>query len=399
MSKLKLGRVKRGGPVPGWLERLRREHAAPTAAVARRREEYFRAVVQDQTEVICRFRADGMLTFANDVYCRFFGIVAEEKIGTHWHPVVHPDDVPLIQSRLRMLGPARPVVVIESRVYAGSGRMYWMQFVYRGFFDARERLIEIQSVGRDVSERKQVETALLETHRELERRIEQLSHLAMETTLAEERERQVVAHDLHDSVGQILHVVRLKVDALAKRVPASLGEAVAELNGLVADASRQVRSLTAQLSPPVLKDLGLVPALYWLAEEMERMYGLEVVVEETGRPAFLPAAHSAILFRTVRELLINVAKHAKTPMAQVLVGCAAGELRLRVSDAGAGIANIDRALAARHQDGGVGLASVRERINALGGAMEIETRLGQGTRISMTMPLMPDAEKDGEEAQ
>lgn len=394
MSKQNCGRGGRRGPAPAWLARLRLKRAAPAAAAARRSEEYFRAVVQDQTEVICRFRADGTLTFANDVYCRFFGILAEEKIGTCWQPAAHPDDLPLIQARLRTLGPERPVAIVENRVHAGNGRLHWMQFVNRGFFDAAGRLVEIQSVGRDITERKQAETALLETHRELEQRIEQLSRLAIEATLAEERERQAVAHDLHDGIGQILHVAKLKIDALGKRVPASVGAAVSELNALVADASRQVRSLTAQLSPPVLKDLGLVPAIHWLAEEMERMYGLEVEIEEECSPHSLPPAQSAILFRTIRELLINVAKHADTAVARVEVRCRMGELSIMVADEGVGIADVGMALAARSHEGGIGLASVRERIGALGGALEIEARPGVGTRVAMRMPYKQDLDSE-----
>jgi len=357
-------------------------------------DEYFRAVVQDQTEMICRFRADGTLTFANDVYCRFFGLAMDRELGKYWQPVAATEDLPLINAKLRTLSPERPVVVIENRVYAGNSRLHWMQFVNRGFFDASGRLVEIQSVGRDITERKQAETALLETHRELELRIEQLGRLAVEVTLAEERERQAVAHDLHDGLGQLLHVARLKIDALAKRVPEPLRNAVGELNGLVADASRQVRSLTSQLSPPVLKDLGLVPALRWLAEEIERMYDLKVEIDDACCPHVLPAAHSAILFRTVRELLINVAKHADTVVARVEVNCTANELQIVVADEGVGIADIGKALTARDHEGGIGLVSVRERISALGGAMEIETWQGLGTRVSMKMPYKQNPESD-----
>jgi PAS domain S-box-containing protein len=348
-------------------------------------EEYFRTVVQDQTEVICRFRADGVLTFANDVYCRFFGIAAEELCGTHWQPLIHPDDLPMVQAKLWTLGPERPLVMIETRVRSGSGRMHWMQFVNRGFFDAAGRMLEIQSVGRDISERKQAETALLEVHRELEHRIEQLSRLAIEVTLAEERERQSVAHDLHDGIGQILHVVKLKLDALAKGK--ADGESVAELNALVADASRQVRSLTSQLSPPVLKDLGLIPALHWLAEEIARIYGLQVDIEDECVRILVGPAESAILFRTVRELLINVAKHAQSREARLRMRCPGGVLIITVTDGGIGIADLDAAFAARGHAGGVGLVSVRERIGALGGEMEISSVRGAGTEVTVRMPL------------
>jgi len=353
MVKNSVGSVERRRRNPAWASRRRRLREAVAVSLsqasARQSEEYFRGVVQDQTEVICRFKADGTFTFANDVFCRFFGVEIDGKDGAYWQPMVFSEDLQMVQTKLRTLGPERPVVVIENRIYSSTGRLHWMQFVNRGFFDAAGRLVEIQSVGRDISERKQAETALLEIHNELELRIEQLSRLTVEVTLAEERERQSLAHDLHDGIGQILHVAKLKIDALAKRVPEEAS--VAELNALVADASRQVRSLTSQLSPPVLKDLGLMAALYWLAEEMTRIYDLRVGVEEDCVPPFVSPAASAILFRTVRELLINVAKHAATSDAQLHVRCADNMLTIQVADGGVGIADLGAALAARSPDG------------------------------------------------
>jgi PAS domain S-box-containing protein len=129
----------------------------------RESEERYRAVVEDQTEVISRFKADGRFTFVNNFYCRFFGKTNKELIGKRWQPSVVPEDLPLIERELRALAPSRPVATIENRVYSGSGEVRWMQFVNRGFFNAEGQLIEIQSVGRDITERKQAEAALAES--------------------------------------------------------------------------------------------------------------------------------------------------------------------------------------------------------------------------------------------
>ena len=123
-------------------------------------EERYRAVVEDQTEVITRLAADGTVLFANDVYCRFFGKGADTVVGSHWRPAVHPDDVPMIEARLATLTPSKPVVLIENRVFSGQGKLHWMQFVNRAFFDAAGHIREIQSVGRDITDRKLAELAL-----------------------------------------------------------------------------------------------------------------------------------------------------------------------------------------------------------------------------------------------
>lgn len=128
----------------------------------RESEERHRSVVEDQTEVISRFLHDGTFTFVNNAYCRFFGKPIAELIGKKWQPVVFPEDLPYIEEKLLTLSPSNPVVLIENRVYAGSGKIHWMQFINRGFFDPQGRLIEIQSVGRDITDRKRAEQELFE---------------------------------------------------------------------------------------------------------------------------------------------------------------------------------------------------------------------------------------------
>jgi PAS domain S-box-containing protein len=123
-------------------------------------EERYRAVVEDQTEVISRFLIDGTITFVNDVHCRFFGKSREELVGRKWQPRAFPEDVPVIEGELRKLSRENPVVVIENRVYAGLGHLHWMQFVNRGFFDQEGHLVEVQSVGRDITDRRLAEQNL-----------------------------------------------------------------------------------------------------------------------------------------------------------------------------------------------------------------------------------------------
>jgi PAS domain S-box-containing protein len=136
---------------------------SPDSMEARRHalsEQRYRTVVEDQTELICRFRQDGTVIFVNEVYARFFGQECADIVGTKWQPKVYADDIPHIESQLRSLAPEHPVIVIENRVYSGAGDLRWVQFVNRALFADDGRLLEIQSVGRDIMERKQIEIAL-----------------------------------------------------------------------------------------------------------------------------------------------------------------------------------------------------------------------------------------------
>lgn len=361
-------------------------------------EERYRDVIEDQTELISRIAADGSFIFANQVFCRFFGKAREDLLGKAWSPGCYPEDRPLVEAALSSLSPENPTVVIENRVYSGNGQLHWMQFVNRGFFDTSGRLLEIQSVGRDITDRRKAEEALQEAHVQLEKRVtertEQLRRLGIEKALTEERERQSIARDLHDGLGQLLHIAKIKFDGLAKNLPATAVDTVGEVDTLLADASRMVRSLTSQLSPPVLAKLGLAHALRWLAEEMYRLYGLNVIVNcDTACPRLAPAPAN-ILFRSARELLINVAKHSGARRARLDMTCCDGQLLLTVADAGVGLADVAETLSTAQ---GFGLASLRERMTYLGGEFEIVSAAGTGLSASLRMPLPGSSGLDGVE--
>lgn len=142
-----------------------RKHAEQALAHERNR---YAGILGAQTELICRFEPDGRLTFVNEAFCRFFGVQAEAVVGHTWAPMVHPDDLDRVQREVAALRPDHSTVVIENRVHLANGDMRWGQFVNRGFFDARGQLIETQSVGRDITERKELEAQIHEARASLQ---------------------------------------------------------------------------------------------------------------------------------------------------------------------------------------------------------------------------------------
>lgn len=117
-------------------------------------------ILQDQLEFICRFKPDGTFIYVNDAYCRYFSRSRQDLIGKQWHPQAHPGDLDKINQRLSLLTKDNPVLTIENRLILLDGSIRWGQFINRGFFDAKGRLVEIQSVGRDVTAQKEFEQAL-----------------------------------------------------------------------------------------------------------------------------------------------------------------------------------------------------------------------------------------------
>jgi PAS domain S-box-containing protein len=131
-----------------------------TELALRESEERYRAVVEDQTDLIARYQPNGTYTFVNEAFCRFYGKSYHELVGKEWYPDVITDDFPDIVDQLQLLAPDNPLVTVECRLISRDGVGHWIQFVNHGFFDAQGRLVETQAVGRDITARKQLEETL-----------------------------------------------------------------------------------------------------------------------------------------------------------------------------------------------------------------------------------------------
>lgn len=230
--------------------------------------------------------------------------------------------------------------------------------------------------------------------RELQERTDKLRALAAALAMAEERERRTLAQDLHDHLGQLIALVKLKAASMTGlKLSAAQRKALSECVEAVDEANRRLRAMTFQLSPPMLYDMGLVPALEWLADEIQHIYKLRVTIHDDGEAKPLDASVSATLFRAVRELLVNVAKHAKVDTATIAVNVSTehqegARLIITVSDAGTGF-DPDQ-LTTHNGRSGFGLLSVRERLGYLGGQMGIVSTPGNGTMVTLSVPLLED---------
>lgn len=226
----------------------------------------------------------------------------------------------------------------------------------------------------------------VELERRVAQRTEQLHQLASDLEAAEERERRQIAHDLHDDLGQTLAAARIRLATLCDDQRTDVQSRAREVGSLIDEASRSIRSLAAQLAPAVLNEIGIAAALDWLGEEMERTFSLDIEVIDDGQPKPLSQDARSIVYRAVRELLINVAKHAGTDAAVVESECQDGMVVIRVSDKGRGY-DPDQVIAGPHR--GLGLISVRERMSFIGGTVDIRTALGGGTQGILTVPISP----------
>ncbi len=213
-----------------------------------------------------------------------------------------------------------------------------------------------------------------------------LRTLAYELTVAESRERERIARGLHDVIGQVLTMARFKLGELREAsFPDARNVLMDELGALLAQATRATRSATFDLSCPSLQ-LGLVPALESLAHRMRQETKLIVRLDGYLPALTIPEAVVAVLFRVVRELGVNVQKHAQASSMCFELCSRPDELSICVSDDGIGFQRA--ALGARFSpDGGFGLFSVEAQVEAIGGHVEIDTAPGRGTRATVILPL------------
>jgi signal transduction histidine kinase len=215
----------------------------------------------------------------------------------------------------------------------------------------------------------------------------QLRSLAAEISLAEERERRRIALDLHDHVGQLLALSRMKIDGFLAQdgvpVPAS---ALHALRDWINDAVAYTRTLTTELSPPVLYDLGLEAAIRWLAEQVEERHALPVMVEDDAQHHPVADEMRGLLFRAVRELLLNVVKHAGATQVRIMVRKSPDGISITVHDDGVGFPAVPAhgLLGARY---GFGLFTLRERLQYVGGSLTVHSTPGEGASVTIIAPL------------
>lgn len=250
-------------------------------------------------------------------------------------------------------------------------------FALKGNHEAPE---SIATIAKDISKIKSMQ-------QEMERRANQLARLTNELTLAEQRERHRLAKVLHDHLQQLLAGAKLKIDMLRMEHSGSVRSDLQSALQMITESLKTSRSLSAELSPPVLYQHGLDKALEWLARWMRETHGLNV--ELNLDPAAAPEKEELriLLFESVRELLFNVVKHAETRSVRLEMMRRDKHSRIIVSDAGSGFDPQGMWTRDMGDEMGFGLFNIRERLQLIGGAFEIDSRPGNGTTVTLTAPL------------
>lgn len=225
--------------------------------------------------------------------------------------------------------------------------------------------------------------------RELTGYRDQLRRLASELAQAESRERRRIATELHDHIGQNLVMARMKAQRLGETAGTpAIADSAHDLSKMLGGMIADIRSMIMEISPPILTMLGLSAALGWLAEQIQAEHGIPVEFSDDGLDTPLPEEMQDLLFRAVRELIINVIKHAGASRIELSIARTGRRITIEVEDDGVGF---DASILGRHPNGrrGFGLFSIQERLSLKGGVLDIVSEAGRGTRATLIAPISP----------
>jgi PAS domain S-box-containing protein len=315
--------------------------------------------------------------------CDLLGYQESELLGHRFQEVTHPDDIDADWNQcLRLFRGEIKSFDLEKRYIRKDGGIVWVYLNCSVVTNEEGTPVQLLSYIRDITERKLDEERL----RNYQESLRQLAH---QLNATEERERKRFAADLHDHIGQSLVLAKLelgRLGELANGFDEKARAIIERLEDTIDQALHETRSLTQDLSPQVLYAFGLDAALDWLAENMQERYDLVCHRESQNFPALLNDDFAVVAFQVVRELLINVVKHAGVKEASVRVTRKENAVVIEVKDRGKGFVPDNLELPRSH-GGGFGLFSIRERLFLLGGSLEIHSKPGGGTFARVVIPV------------
>jgi PAS domain S-box-containing protein len=324
---------------------------------------------------------NGELLACNKIFEAMLGYSQDEMQGRHFQDFTHPED----RSRsLSVYGTAesgeRDWYQIQKRYIRKDGQPVWANTTVSTVRDAEGELLYTIGMIEDISRE-------METRHQLLAYQEQLRTLASQLSLVEEQQRRRIAAELHDRIGQTLAMVKIKLGE-CREVAESAGliEQFFEINDLLDQIISDTRSLIFEISPPVLYELGFEAAVEWLTEQFRDRHGLQVVFHDDRKPKPMEDDVRILLFQAVRELLVNIVKHASASRAQVALRREDGWIRVTISDDGIGF-DLSQVRLRMGRQGGFGLFNIQERLASIGGSMDVETPDGGGARIVLRAPL------------
>lgn len=310
--------------------------------------------------------------------------------------LIHEEDREPVAAAIRAHFDQRTPYDVELRLRCKNGDYRWFSSRGQAEWAADGSPVRMSGSITDIHARKRAEHELAELNRVLDQKVAErteelvqlrlkLRALVAEITRVEERERRRLANRLHDFVAQAMTAARMNLSLYRQKAGVESNPYLQETQEQIDAAIEYTRRLMGELSPRGLYDLGLPAGLQWLADQMVK-HGLRIELESLPLPAKIDEDIAALAFQCARELVWNVVKHAQTDRARIGAQLSHGMLTISVSDGGRGFDS--QCLQSRPESNErFGLFSLRERLEAVGGSMTVASELGNGCKVTYTIPL------------
>ncbi|MFH0880404.1 MAG: PAS domain-containing protein [Lentisphaerota bacterium] len=359
-------------------ERKRAEEVLLDVIVQRQSAQYTRTLIEVSIDPLVTISMDGKITDVNDATIKATGVSRDKLIGTDFSSYfTEPEKARDVYRQVFAEG---FVMDYPLTIRRQDGRLMYVLFNASVYKDTHGKVAGVFAAARDV-------TAQKESEAERERYQQRLRDLTERLASTEERERRRIAIQIHDTVIQTLSLSNIKLGGLRKALSdAELADRVEEVNhvrSLLEEAIKESRSLMGELAPPLLYELGLVPALRDLAERLEKLHRIPIHVHDDGLAKPIDKKNCGSLFESARELILNALKHAGPCTINLYLSKDDGYFCICVEDSGAGFEVPEDGRFAFHRQGGFGLFSVRERLDRIGGRLSITSQVGCGTKATI----------------
>ena len=348
-------------------------------------ESRFRVTFEQAAVGIAHVSPEGRFLRINQKFCDIVDYSRDEMLNLTFQEITYSQDLntdmELVNS---LLSGEIDTYSWEKRYIRKDGAVVWVDLTVSLLRDDAHNPLWFVAVVQDISERKMAEQVIQDYQRKLRK-------LAARLASTEQMERRNLAVELHDNVGQSLAVMRLQLAAVRKDTGGrKVDKILSDISSSLREAIADTRGIISSLSSPTLSELGLSAALAeYLQVKIGEHHNLETRFSDDDEPKPTNMETNQILYRSVRELLINVVKHANADLVTIDISRRKGDIQIVVEDNGKG-ETVERLPKQKTEEGGFGLFSIEERMQDIGGSLMIENVSGQGFRATLTAPLNPE---------
>jgi PAS domain S-box-containing protein len=360
------------------------------------------------------FNRGGKFIFVNDALLSLWGLKLQEAVGKDFYELKYPDELAeRLQRQIQQVFDTGVGLTDETPYTSQTGASGYYEYIFCPVFDRKGTVEVVAGSTRDITERKRVEKELRQSQEELrdlaatlESQVlarttelearnkevllqsEQLRELSIRLMETQDEERRRIAREMHDSAGQTISALGMNLTQILNAVRSTNPRATRlaeEARTFAEELGKEIRTTSYLLHPPMLDERGLRAALGWYVEGLKQRTGLDVelrIHDELKRPS---SDLELAIFRVVQECLTNVHRHSGSKSAHIKIARENTNLVVEVRDAGRGI-TADELANIRNKGGGVGLRGMRERVRPFGGELHVNSRVGRGTTVVVTLP-------------